>query len=114
MADPDVAQAFSRHDFPATYPHIAADVRWRLVGDREITGKDALIAACTESAGFLADVTTTFTTFRVVVGAGSVVVDSTAEYAGADGSRSVVASCDIYDFVDGLISGITSYTVELS
>ena len=31
----------------------------------------------------------------------------------ADGKISVVSSCDIYEFRDGSVSTITSYTVEL-
>lgn len=48
-----------------------------------------------------------------MVGADCVVVDSEAEYAG-DGDSSLVASCDIHDFADGRLAGITSYPVELA
>jgi hypothetical protein len=41
------------------------------------------------------------------------VIDSIAEYQTPGQPRSVVASCDIYEFSDGLVSEITSYTVEL-
>jgi ketosteroid isomerase-like protein len=109
-----VAEAFSRHDFTATYPHIADDVRWINVGGGEYLGKDALVAACDGSAEYLAVATTEFTKFRVVDGGSCVVIDSTATYTGPDGNRSVVASCDLYDFTGDLLTGITSYTVELT
>jgi hypothetical protein len=48
-----------------------------------------------------------------VVGDESVVVDSLARYTADGADTSVVASCDIYDFVDGRISEIVSYTIEL-
>lgn len=41
------------------------------------------------------------------------VVDSLARYTEANGDVSIVASCDVYDFVDGRISEIVSYTAEL-
>lgn len=72
----EVATAFSRHQFAATYLRLAPDVRWVVVGDRVIDGRDAVIAACAGSAAYLAGVTTTFSRFRVVAGEGTVVVDS--------------------------------------
>lgn len=73
-----------------------------------------MIEACGDSNRHLAQTTTEFGKFKTVVGSDSVVIDSLAEYVGADGQKSVVASCDIYDFVDGAVTTITSYTVEVS
>jgi limonene-1,2-epoxide hydrolase len=109
----DIAEAFSRHDFAATYEHLTDDVRWDVVGDRQIAGRAAVIATCEESAAFLREVTTRFVAFRIVVGTNCVVTDSTAEYADADGEVSTVASCDLYAFAGGKLTGIRSYTVEL-
>jgi hypothetical protein len=36
-----------------------------------------------------------------------------ARYVDADGTTSVVSSCDIYEFSDGQVTAITSYAVEL-
>jgi ketosteroid isomerase-like protein len=108
----DVAAAFSRHEFASAYPHLAPDVRWEILGDRVVAGRDAVIAACTESAAYLAEVTTTFTRFRVVTGDGTVVVDTEARYTDPDGTTTV-ASCDLYDFADGRLVAIRSYTVAL-
>ena len=109
----DIATAFSRHEFEKTYPHLAPNVRWEVVGDRDIVGREAVIAACDESASYLAGVRTTFTAFRVSVGVDFVLTDGRAEYAdGDDVSR--VASCDVYRFDGGELAEITSYTVELS
>ena len=110
----EIAEAFSRHRFEETVPHMLDDLEWTLVGERRIVGKADVVAACRESAGYLADVRTTFDAFKVVANEGSVVIDSRAEYLDRDGEASHVASCDIYDFVDGRLAGITSYTVELS
>jgi len=109
----DVAAAFSRHEFTRTYGHFAPDIRWDVVGDRTHHGSAAVRATCEASAGWLADVTTTFTKFDVLTGADFAVVDSTAEYLSADSQLSVVASCDIYRFAGDHLTAITSYTVEL-
>jgi hypothetical protein len=41
------------------------------------------------------------------------VIDSRAEYVDGDGESSHVASCDIYEFIDGKVAAITSYAVEV-
>lgn len=109
----EIGHAFSSHEFAEAYPHLALDVRWDLVGGSPLNGRDAVIAACEESLAYLSQATTDFRRFRSVVGTDVVVVDSLAEYSGADGQTSVVASCDIYDFANGEVAVITSYTVEV-
>jgi hypothetical protein len=68
---------------------------------------------CEESSKYLAGVRTTFHQFKVIEGNDSVVIDTRAEYEDEETGSSKVASCDIYDFVDGNLAAITSYTVEL-
>ncbi|HEU0181960.1 MAG TPA: nuclear transport factor 2 family protein [Agromyces mariniharenae] len=108
-----IARAFSSHRFDVALPHLADDVVWTLVGSKPLLGRKKVEKACKATAHDLAEVTTEFQRFRTVVGEDSVVVDSLARYSEADGSVSIVASCDVYDFVDGRISEIVSYTVEL-
>lgn len=109
-----VAESFSRHGFQDTYPYLADDIVWNIVGNTQIVGKNAVISACDESAAYLKSATTTFRTFRLIVAADCVVTDTTAEYVGGDGDSSTIASCDIYRFCDGMLCEITSYTLELS
>lgn len=110
----EIGRAFSSHRFAEAYPHLAADLRWELIGGSPLKGRDAVIAACEESAAYLSTATTEFRKFKSVVGPDAVVIDSLAEYTGPDGEKSVVASCDIYDFMNGEVATITSYTVEVA
>jgi ketosteroid isomerase-like protein len=107
-----IAEAFSRHRFHEAIPSLAEDVTWSLVGEDTLTGKPAVVAACESTTSELEEVTTVFSHFRLVVDSDCVVVDSVAEYTDATGGTSVVASCDIYDFVDGRVSRIRSYNIE--
>ena len=109
----EIAQAFSSHRFDEALPYLADDIVWGLVGDEPVLGRDAVATLCRRSAEDLTDVTTEFQRFRTVVGGDSVVVDSLARYTEAGGDVSVVASCDIYDFVDGRVTEIVSYTIEI-
>lgn len=109
-----IAEAFSRHNFADAYPYLTDDVQWHLVGDRHLVGRDHVIDACEHSAEYLAGMTTTFTKFKFMTGDSSVVIDSEAEYVDDEGQSAVIASCDIYEFSDGRLAEITSYTVQLS
>ncbi|MET0975500.1 MAG: nuclear transport factor 2 family protein [Leifsonia sp.] len=109
----EIARAFSGHDFAAAIEYLADDVVWDLVGDDPIVGRAAVEEACRASGEYLATATTVFDEFRSIVGASTVVIDSRATYTDADGDRSVVASCDLYDFSAGRITAIRSYNLEL-
>ena len=108
-----IARAISGHQFRDAYPHLAADVSWKQVGEHRLDGRDAFIAACEATATYLQGVSTSFRHFRVMAARDFVVIDSVADYAGADGSNSVVASCDLYEFTAGRLSTLTSYNIEL-
>ena len=109
----EMARAFSGHAFESAYPYLDEDVSWTLVGERELRGKEAVVKACEESAADLSDVTTEFRRFRTLVGENWVVIDSLAEYTDRQHEVSVVASCDIYDFKDGMIGRIASHNIAL-
>lgn len=79
-----------------------------------MTGKEAVLAACSGSAAELSGVTTEFTRFKTIVGGDVVVVDSIATYTDSQGDTSIVASCDIFDFEGGRVSHIRSYNIELA
>ena len=110
----EIARAISSHRFEEAFPYLADDVSWTIVGAEPIAGKAAVIATCEESAAYLSGVTTEFRRFRTVVGENAVVIDSLADYVGPDGEKSTVASCDIYDFVDGRLTSIVSYNIEVA
>ena len=109
-----IAAAFSGHRFAEAYPHLAPEVRWVIVGGPTLNGPQEVIAACEETVAGLVGSTTEFSRF-VVAGEGpAVAVDVVGRYTDPDGTTTTVASCDIYEFIDGSVSVITSYMVELS
>jgi ketosteroid isomerase-like protein len=108
-----IAEAFSSHRFADAYPYLADDVRWHLVGGPILQGAGEVRAACEATLSELEDTRTEFRRFRTIVGRDTVVVDAIGVYHDPTGMDSTVASCDIFDFADGRISAMTSYTVEL-
>lgn len=109
-----IAEAFSRHDFTTATPHLADEVTWDNVGSEPIVGRQEVVAACERSTTYLTAVTTHFVRLDVVDAGDTVVVESLAEYTGGvDDEPSIVASCDVYRFRDGLLTAIRSYNVEV-
>lgn len=108
----DLARAFSGHDFEQAVEHLADDVRWVLVGQSVVEGRDGVVAACRATADELTDVTTTFRRFVSAASGHVAVVDAVGVYDSPDGITAV-SSCDIYEFTGEQITTITSYTVEV-
>lgn len=115
MDPQQIAEAFSSHRFAEVYDRLSPAVRWQLPGQTTLDGKQAVVAACeAASAEFSRLERTEFTRFVSVADATVAAVDAVGRYVGPDGSVSVVSSADIYEFgIDGLITRITSYAVEL-
>lgn len=111
----ETAEAFSGHRFHDAYAALSPDVRWTAVGEGVVTGRQSVVDACESTLAELATTTTVFSRFVVVADADgkSAAVDVVARYVDPDGTTSVVSSCDIYEFSDGLVTAITSYAVEL-
>jgi ketosteroid isomerase-like protein len=111
----ETAEAFSGHRFRDAYAALSPDVRWTAVGEGVVTGRQSVVDACEATLTELATTTTTFSRFVVVADSDgrTAAVDVVARYVDADGTESVVSSCDIYEFADGQVTTITSYAVEL-
>lgn len=108
-----IAEAFSSHQFELARPYLADAIRWNLVGNKTLEGKASVDNACEESASYLATIQVVFTKVKVIVGDGCVVVDTLADYTDQQHEVTTVSSCDIYEFADGMVTAITSYSVEL-
>ena len=110
----ELAAALSGHRFDDAIPYLAADVEWDLVGEGVLEGRDAIVTALRQTEEELAATRTEFTRFVVVAEGGSAVVDAVAEYTDAAGGKTFVASCDVYEFRDGLVARVRSYNVPLA
>lgn len=108
----EAAEAFSGHRFEDAFPSLAEDVVWRMPGTDGIHGRDAAMAACRNTASALSGADVEIRRFVVVDGGENVAIDTLTTYRDSDGV-STVASCDVYEFRDGLIVQITSYAVEV-
>jgi ketosteroid isomerase-like protein len=109
----ETAEAFSGHRFRDAYAALSPDIRWTQVGQRVVTGRQTVVDACEATLAELATTTIEFSRFVVVADDNAAAVDVVGQYVDADGTTSVVSSCDVYEFRNGMVTAITSYAVEL-
>jgi len=109
-----IAEAFCSYRFVVTYPYMADDIQWNIVGREELIGREAVIDRCNKSAKFLESVSATITKLKIKRAETFVVVEGAAQFQGLENQASSVASCDVLQFSDGRLVEITSYVVELN
>jgi hypothetical protein len=108
-----IAEAFCSYRFAETYPYLAEEIKWNMVGGEELMGREAVIARCAGSAKFLETVSATITKLKINRGETFVVVEGAAQFRDQEKQTSSAASCDVFQFSDGRLVEITSYVVEL-
>ena len=109
-----IAEAFSSHRFAVTYPYMADEIKWNIVGREELMGREAVIARCDKSAKFLETVSATITKLKINRAETCVVVEGAAQFQDQENQTSSVASCDVYQFSDERLVEISSYVIELN
>ena len=48
-----IAEAFCSHKFVETYPYMADEIKWNIIGREKLVGQEAVIDQCNKSAKFL-------------------------------------------------------------
>ncbi|BBX15848.1 limonene-1,2-epoxide hydrolase [Mycolicibacterium duvalii] len=107
-----VARAFSEHRFDDALDHLAADVKWTIVGGMVLEGADAVRRTCRDTLESLRGARVEFDRSVTAAGREVVAVDTLVRYVRPDG-LTAVASCTIYEFEGEKITTITSYAVEV-
>ena len=109
-----IAEAFCSYRFAVTYPYMAAELKWDIVGKEELVGREAVIARCEASAKFLETVSPTITKLKINRAETCVVVEGAPQFQDQENQTSSVASCDVFQFSDERLVEITSYVIELN
>ena len=109
-----IAEAFSSYRFAVTYPYMADEIKWNIVGKEELVGREAVIDRCAEATKFLETVSTPSTKLEIHRAETCVVVEGAAQFQDQENQTSSVASCDVFQFSDGRLVEITSYVIELN
>jgi len=109
-----IAEAFTSYRFAMTYPYMADEIKWSMVGGEELVGREAVIDQCNKSAEFLETVSATITKQKIIRSETCVIVEGAAQFQDKDNQTSSVASCDVFQFSGGRLVEITSYVIELN
>ena len=109
-----IAEAFCSYRFVVTYPYMAEEIKWYIVGTEELMGREAVIDRCDKSAKFLETVSATITKLKINRAETFVVVEGAAQFQGQKNQTSSVASCDVFQFSAERLVEITSYVIGLN
>ncbi len=109
-----IAEAFCSYRCTVTYPYMADEIKWNIVGREELMGRETVIDRCDKSAKFLATVSATITKLKINRAETFVVVEGAAQFQDQGNHTSSVASCDVFQFSDERLVEITSYVIELN
>ena len=108
-----IAEAFCSHRFAETFPYMADEIKWNMIGREELIGREAVIAHCNKGLKFLETVSTTYPKLKIYRAETCVIVEGAAQFRNKDNQTSSVASCDVFRFSDGRLTEITSYVINL-
>jgi hypothetical protein len=109
-----IAEAFCSHRFIETFPYMADEIKWNMIGNEELIGREAVIDHCNKSAKFLETVSSTITKLKTYLVGTCVIVEGAAQFKDHENQTSGVASCDVFQFSDGRLVEITSYVIDLN
>lgn len=112
MTKKQIAEAFSNGNFELTYPYLADDVHWSVVGEGYFDGKKAVMANCDQVGRYFKSVTTNFKNINIIAENSKVVLNGTAEFIRSGKRINYIYACDVYEFNDNdKLQTITSYCI---
>ena len=115
MTQEEIARAFSNGRFELTYPFLADDAKWTIIGEgeNEFEGKQAIIDNCEQTAAYFKSVTTKFETLNCIADVNRVAVNGTAAFIRNNKQVAFISACDVYEFNDeNKLESITSYCIR--
>jgi len=107
----EIANLFSTGKFAETYPYLSDDIQWAIAGERELTGKPAVMEYCNQVAAYFSSVTARFKTNHIIEDENNIAIDGNAVFINKDCRETHVSSCDVYRFENGLLACINSYCI---
>ena len=108
----EIAESFSTGKFEMTFPYLAEGVRWKIVGDKELTGKSEVVSNCLSTAENIELVQTIFTADQIIKESNKVVIKGSGEFIRHGERVKLIAACDVYEFdKDDKLEMISSYCI---
>lgn len=113
MTQEEITIAFSSGNFEASFPYLADDVEWTVVGESKWEGIDAVKTQCRAVAQYFKSVTTDFKMENVIADPNRVAINGTAAFIRNGQTINFISSCDVYEFnLNNQLQKITSYCIS--
>jgi hypothetical protein len=112
LSKKEIAESFSNGKFDMTFPYLAEDVCWNIIGDKEVSGKMEVVSICEKSQTNKELAQTIFTTDQIIKDKNKVVVKGSGEFIRHGERINLIAACDVYEFNEkDELSVISSYCI---
>lgn len=107
-----ICEEFSMGNFEFSFMFLSEDIKWNIVGDKYLNGKDSVIDFCNKTAEYFNRCKAEFSTKNIIIDQDFVVIEGTAVFTDREKKSTHISSCDIYRFNDDMLVEITSYCIE--
>lgn len=109
-----VASNFSLGKFQEVYGAMSEDIRWEIIGEQTLEGKENVKFHCQNIASYFRSVTTDFKIHQTIEENGKVAIIGLGEFFREGKTVSKISACDVYQFdSENKISSISSYCIEV-
>lgn len=109
MENRQIGEAFSKGDFESVHGFFAEKIRWNIIGDQLIEGKEQVVAHCRKMLESMEG--SVLHNTNVIEGGNALAIEGYCRFRNEDNQPAEVNYCDIYHFENGQVQQITSYCI---
>jgi c-di-GMP-related signal transduction protein len=106
----ELSSKFSEGNFAFCYDYFDNNIQWKIIGNKTLQGKEAVINFCEKMLQEMAN--TTFKNSNMVIENNTIVVEGNCKFFNEDNTEGEVSYCDVFKFENDKILKITSYCIE--
>ncbi|MCR9014872.1 nuclear transport factor 2 family protein [Aquiflexum gelatinilyticum] len=109
-----IASDFSLGNFAEVFEYMADNIRWEIIGEQTLEGKEMVKTHCQNIATYFQSVSTDFKIHQTIEENGKVAIIGLGEFIREGKTVSKISACDVYQFdSENKISSISSYCIEV-
>jgi UDP-N-acetylglucosamine transferase subunit ALG13 len=109
-----IASDFSLGNFAEVFEYMADNIRWEIIGEQTLEGKEKVMVHCQNIATYFKSLSTDFKIHQTIQENEKVVIIGLGEFIRDSKTVSKISACDVYEFdSENKISSISSYCIEV-
>ena len=109
-----LASDFSLGKFGEVYGAMADNIRWEIIGEQTLEGKEKVMVQCQNIATYFKSLSTDFKIHQTIQENVKVVIIGLGEFIREGKTVSKISACDVYEFdSENKISSLSSYCIEV-